>query len=74
MTTVLNDEVVVPLQYENTVLPLQGTYTVHPKVNPADEVEPENLQPQVPRRSIRKRRSVIANGYIVFFSKSMSLT
>ena len=33
MTTVLNDEVVVPLQNENTVIPLQGTDTAHPEVD-----------------------------------------
>ena len=30
MKTVLNDEVVVPLQNGNTAVPLQGTDTVHP--------------------------------------------
>ena len=42
MTTVPNDEVVVPLQHENTVVPLQGTYTVHPELDSADEVKPKN--------------------------------
>ena len=28
----------------------KNTYTVHPEVDPADEVEPENSKPQVPRR------------------------
>ena len=65
MTTVPNDEVVVPLQNENTVVLLQGTDTVHPEVDPADEVEHENSQPQVPRRS-RKRRSAITNNYIIY--------
>ena len=73
MTTVQNDEVVVSLQHENTVASLQGTYTFHPEVDPADEVEPENSQPQVLRRSTRERRSVITNDYIVI-SKSVSLT
>jgi len=41
MTTVLNNKVVVPLQNENTVIHLQGTDTVHPEVDSADEVEPE---------------------------------
>jgi len=59
MTTVTNDEVVVLPQNENTVVPLQGTNTIHPKVDPTDEVEPENSQPQVPRRSTRERRSTI---------------
>ena len=51
MTTVPNNEVDVSLQNENTIVPLQGTYTVHPEVDPADKVEPKNSQPQVPRRS-----------------------
>ena len=38
MTTVLNDKVIVPLQNENIVVPLQGTFTVHLEVDPADEV------------------------------------
>ena len=55
MITVTNDEVVVLPQNENTVVPLQGTNTVHPDVDPTDEVEPENSQPKVPRRSTRER-------------------
>ena len=43
MTTVPNDEVVVPLQNKNTIVPLQGTNTTHPKVDPADEIELENI-------------------------------
>jgi len=39
MTIIPNDEVIVLLQYENTVVPIQGTNTVHHEVNPADEVE-----------------------------------
>jgi len=66
MTIVPNDKVVVPLQDENTVASLQDTYTVHPEVDHAGEVETENSQPQVPRRSTRKRRSVITNDYIVY--------
>jgi len=53
MTTVPNDEVVVPLQNKNIVVPLQGTDTVHPEADPAGEVELENSQVQVPRRSSR---------------------
>ena len=45
MTTVPNDEAVVALQNENTVIPLQGKDIVHSEVDPADEVEPENSQP-----------------------------
>ena len=48
MTIISNDKVVVPLQDENTVVSLQGTYTVHPEVDSADKVEPENSQSQVP--------------------------
>jgi len=69
MTTVSNNEVVIPFQYENTVVPLQGIYTVHPIIDPADEVAPENSQPQVPRRSVRKRRSTIANDCIVYLQE-----
>jgi len=69
MTTVPNDEVIVPLQYENTVVPLQGTYAVHLEVEPANMVEPENLQPQVPRRSTKERRSAITNNYIVYLQE-----
>jgi len=69
MTIVPNDKVVVPLQNENTVASLQGTYTVHPEVGPADEVEPEYSQPQVPMRSTRERRSVITNDYIVYLQE-----
>ena len=46
MTTVPNDEVVVLLQHENTIVPLQGTDIVHPEVDSADKVEPKNSQPQ----------------------------
>ena len=49
--------------------PYKDTYTVHPEVDHADEVEPENSQPQVPRRSTRKRRSVIANDYVVYLQE-----
>ena len=35
-----NDEVVVSLQNENIVVPLQGADTGHPEVDPAGEVEP----------------------------------
>ena len=69
MITVPNDEVVVSLQDENIVVPLQGTDTVHPEVDPTDEVEPENSQPQVPTRSTRERKSVIANDYIVYLQE-----
>jgi len=58
-TIVSNDEVVVLPQHENIVIPLQGTNIVHPEVDPVDEVESENLQSQVPRRSIRERRSAL---------------
>ena len=51
---------------KNTVASLQDIYTVHPEVDHAGEVEPENSQPQVPRRSTRKRRSIITNDYIVY--------
>ena len=57
MTTVPNDEVIVPLQNEDIVIPLQGTDTVHLKVDPADKVEPENFQSEVSKRSTRERRS-----------------
>jgi len=66
MTTFSNDEVAVSLQDENTVVPLQDTDTVHPEVNPSDEVDPENSQPQAPRRLTRERRSAITNDYIVY--------
>ena len=66
ITIVSNDKVVVPLQDENIVASLQDTYTVHPEVDHAGKVETENSQPQVPRRSTRKRRSVITNDYIVY--------
>ena len=33
------------------------------------EVETENSQPQVPRRSTRERRSVITNDYIVYLQR-----
>jgi len=69
MITIQNDKVVVLLQHENTVVPLQGTYTVHPEVDSADDVEPENSQSQVLRRSTRKRRSTIANEYIVYLQE-----
>ena len=59
MTTVPNDEIVIPLQHKNTVVPLQGTYIVHPEVDPADDVKLKNSQSQVPRRLSRKRRSTI---------------
>ena len=45
MTTVPNDEVVVLPQHDNIVVPLQGTYIIHPQVDPAYE-ESENFQPQ----------------------------
>jgi len=64
--TVPNDEVVTPLQNENIVISLQGTDTIHPEVEPADEVKPENSQPQVPDRSTRERIATIANDYIVY--------
>jgi len=69
MTTVLNDEVVVSLQKENTVVSLQYTYIVHPEVDAANEVEPENSQSQMPRRSTGERRSVITNDYIVYLQE-----
>ena len=69
MTIVPNDDVVVLLQNENTVAPLQGTNTVYPELDSADKVDPENSQPQVPRRLTRKRRSTIANDYIVYLQK-----
>jgi len=67
MTTIPNDKVVALLQNENTVLLLQSTDTVHSEVNRADKVE--NSQSQVPRRSIRERRSAIANDYIVYLQE-----
>jgi len=69
MTIVQNDEVVVSLQYENTIAPLQGTYTIHLEIDSADEVEHKNSQPQVPRRSIRERRSAITNDNIVYLQE-----
>ena len=69
MTIVLNDKVVVLLQDETTVVSLQGTCTVHPEVDHADKVEPENSQPQVPKRSTKERRSVIANDYVVYLQE-----
>jgi len=69
MTTVLNDEVVILPQHENTVVPVQGTYIVHPEVDPSDEVESENSQPLVPRRSTRERISAIANDYIIYLQE-----
>ena len=51
-------------QHENTVVPLQGTDIVHSEVDPVAKVEPENPQPQVPRR-----RSVIINDYIVYLQE-----
>ena len=68
MTVVPNDEVVIPLHNEYTVVPLQDTDTVHHEIDPPDEVEPENSQPQVLRRSTKKR-SVIANDYIVYLQE-----
>jgi len=38
MTTVPNNEVIIPLQNKNTVVRLQGTNTVHPEIDPMDEV------------------------------------
>ena len=69
MTTVPNDEVDIPLQDENTVIPLRGIDIVHLKVDPVDEVESENSQPQVPRRSTGDRRSAIVNDYIVYLQE-----
>jgi len=69
MTTVPNNEVIVLFKDENIVVPLQDTDTVHPKVDHIDKVEPENFQPQVPRRSTRERRSTIANDYIVYLKE-----
>jgi len=69
MITVPNNEVIVPLQYEKIVIHLQGIYTVHLEVDSPDEIEPENSQPQVPRRPIRERRSAIANDYIVYLKE-----
>ena len=66
MITALNDVVIVPLQHKNTGVPLQGTNIVLHEVDPADEVEPENFQLQVPRKSTRERRSVVTNDYIVY--------
>ena len=39
MITVQNDEVVISLQHENTVVPLQGTYIVYPEVDHVDDVD-----------------------------------
>jgi len=69
MVTVPNDEVIVSLQHKNTVVPLQGTYTVYSEEDPVNEVELENLQSQVPKRSARERRSAIANDYIVYLQE-----
>ena len=74
MTTFSNDEVAVSLQDENTVVPLQGTDTVHPEVNPSDEVDPENSQLQAPRRLTRERRSTITNDYIIYLQEHEFLT
>ena len=43
MIIVSNDEVIVSLQHENTFVTIQRTNTVHPKVDPGDEIEPENF-------------------------------
>jgi len=43
MTIVPNDKIVAPFQDENTVVPLQGTDTVHPKVDPTDKGELEKF-------------------------------
>ena len=64
MTIIPND--VVLLQNENTVVLLQGTNTIHPEIDPADEIEAENSQSQVPKRLTRERKSAIANDYIVY--------
>ena len=69
MIIVPNDKVVVLFQDENTVAFLKDTYTVHPEVDHAGEVEPENSQPQVPRRSTKERRSAIASDYIVYLQE-----
>jgi len=42
MTIVPNNEVVVLHQHKNIFVPLQGIYAVHLKVDPAEEIEPEN--------------------------------
>ena len=43
MTIVPNDEVIILLQYENTVVFLQDTDTIHPELDRVDVVEPKNL-------------------------------
>ena len=45
MANVKNDEVIVSLQHENTIIPLQCTYTAHPEVDSADKIELENSPP-----------------------------
>jgi len=45
VTTVPNDEVVVPLQNVNIVIHLQGIDIVQPELDPVDEVKIENSQP-----------------------------
>jgi len=69
MTTIPNNEIVVPLQHVNTVVPLQDTYTVYPELDSADEVEPKNSHPQMPNRSTRGRRSAITNDYIIYLQE-----
>ena len=69
MTIIPNHKVVVPLQDKNTVVPLQGADTVYSEIDPTDEIELENSQPQVPKRSTRERKSTIANDYIVYLQE-----
>ena len=69
MTPVQNDDAVVSLLHENTIVSLQGTYKVHLEIDFADKVGPENSQAQVPRRSTRERRSTITNDYIVYLQE-----
>ena len=45
---------------------VHGINIIHPEVDLADEVKPENPQPQVLRRLTRERRLAIENDYIVY--------
>ena len=50
MANVRNDEVIIPLEHENMSVRLQDTNTIYPELelDYANEVEPEDPQPQVP--------------------------
>ena len=69
MITVPNDEIVVLFQYENTVVPLQDTYTVHSKVDSAAEVSLKILNHKFLDGSNRERKSATAHDYIAFLQE-----